>query len=293
MKVLITGASGQLGRELRRAAPPGVAVDAVDRAELDITAAGAAQAIVTRAPAVVINAAAYTAVDGAESDAARAHAVNAGGAEAVARAARALGARLIHVSTDFVFDGTASRPYPPDAPAAPLGVYGASKHAGEVRVRECGGDNSVIVRTAWVYSAFGANFVKTMLRLMRERDSLGVVSDQVGTPTWARGLSAALWELAARPDIRGVLHWTDLGVASWYDFALAIQELALARGMLARAVPVNPIRTVDYPTPAKRPAFSVLDTSRALAELRCDRLHWRAALARMLDDLQQMESPTS
>jgi dTDP-4-dehydrorhamnose reductase len=143
----------------------------------------------------------------------------------------------------------------------------------------------VIVRTAWLYSAHGANFVKTMLRLMRERDRLGVVADQVGTPTWARLLAAALWELALKPRLCGTLHWTDLGVASWYDFAVAIQEEALARGLLERAVPIEALRTEDYPTPARRPAYSVLDKTRALAALEAPRMHWRAALRAMLDEL--------
>ena len=156
----------------------------------------------------------------------------------------------------------------------------------ELRVLEESRGSAVIVRTAWVYSAHGANFVKTMLRLMAEREQLGVVADQVGTPTWARLLAGALWELALRPEIGGILHWTDLGVASWYDFALAIQEQALLRGMLARAVPINPIRTEDYPTPARRPAYSVLDKTRSLQELHCPRMHWRMALGAMLDDLQ-------
>jgi dTDP-4-dehydrorhamnose reductase len=290
MKVLITGASGQLGWELQRTAPADVIVDATDQPALDIAAPGAEDAIVARAPQIIINAAAYTAVDKAESEAERAYAVNADGAAALARATRRLDARLVHVSTDFVFDGHSSRPITVDAPAAPIGVYGASKFLGERRVRELGGANTVIVRSAWVYSAHGANFVKTMLRLMRERDAVGVVSDQIGTPSWARLLAGALWELALRPELRGTLHWTDLGVASWYDFALAIQELALARGMLSRAVPVRALRTEDYPTPAKRPAYAVLDKSRAFGELRCERLHWRQALGRMLDELKSMET---
>jgi dTDP-4-dehydrorhamnose reductase len=143
----------------------------------------------------------------------------------------------------------------------------------------------VIVRTGWVYSAHGGNFVKTMLRLMEERERLAVVADQVGTPTWAKLLAAALWEVAQRPELGGILHWSDLGVASWYDFAVAIQEEALARGLLERAVPLAPIRTEDYPTAARRPAFSVLDKSLALAALAAPRMHWRAALRAMLDDL--------
>ncbi|MBP6381367.1 MAG: dTDP-4-dehydrorhamnose reductase [Pseudomonadales bacterium] len=287
MKVLVTGANGQVGWELARRVPAGVTLDATDRTLLDIAADDAGACVLARRPDVIINAAAYTAVDRAESEAALAHRVNAQGAGAVARAARELGARLVHVSTDFVFDGSASRPYAPDCTPAPRGAYGASKLAGERRVLEESAGSAVIVRTAWVYSAHGGNFVKTMLRLMRERERVAVVADQVGTPTWAGLLAGALWELALRPDVGGILHWTDLGVASWYDFAVAIQEEALARGLLQRAVPVEPIRTEDYPTPACRPAYSVLDKSATLAALAAPRLHWRAALREMLDDLQR------
>jgi dTDP-4-dehydrorhamnose reductase len=284
MKLLLTGATGQLGWEMQRCAPAGVELVATDRAALDIAAPDLEERVLAIAPRVIVNAAAYTAVDRAESEPAAAFAANAGGPAALARAATALGARLLHVSTDFVFGTDAARPLATDAPTAPLGVYGASKLAGEERVREAC-PPALVLRTAWVYSAHGANFVKTMLRLMRERDAVRVVADQVGTPTWARGLAQAAWELALGPLEGRTLHWTDLGVASWYDFAVAIQEEALARGMLARAVPVEPIRTGDYPTPARRPAWSVLDKSETLALLRAPRLHWRVALRAMLDDL--------
>lgn len=288
MKILLTGANGQLGWEMRRCAPQGVELLATDRGTLDLAAPGLEQRVLALAPQAIVNAAAYTAVDRAESEPALAYAANAEAPAALARAARALGARLLHISTDFVFDGQAARPLAPDAPTAPLGVYGASKLAGEQRLREACPE-ALVLRTAWVYSAHGANFVKTMLRLMRERDALRVVADQVGTPTWARGLAAAAWELALGGLGGRTLHWTDLGVASWYDFAVAIQEEALARGMLARAVPVEPIRTEDYPTPARRPAWSVLDKTETLALLRAPRHHWRIALRAMLDDLAQQD----
>lgn len=283
MRALILGAGGQLGLELAEAVPVGWELRTLSRAMLDITDEAAVHRALREAgPDVVFNAAAYTAVDRAEAEPAAANAVNALGAGNVAAAARALGARLLHVSTDFVFDGEASRPYAPGAHANPLGVYGRTKLAGEVAVAERGDAGALIVRTAWVYSRHGANFVKTMLRLMATRDSVGVVDDQVGTPTWAGGLARALWAAAARPDVAGVLHWTDAGVASWYDFAVAIRDEAAAAGRLTSTPDVRPIRTEDYPTPARRPAYSVLDKTSTWAALGVTPVHWRSALRQML-----------
>ena len=286
-QICILGAGGQLGRELLRRCPADVTVQAIDRSLLDLARPAEISALLQRLqPQTIINAAAYTAVDRAESEAELAYSVNAEAPARMAQWAQAAGARLLHVSTDFVFDGRQGRPYMPNDPVAPLGVYGASKAAGEEKIRDILGADALILRTAWVYSEFGNNFVKTMLRLMRERESLGIVSDQIGTPTWAHGLAQALWH-AIGMNLHGTYHWTDAGVASWYDFAVAIQEEALARGLLGRAVPVEPIRTEDYPTPARRPAYSVLDKSAALAALAAPRLHWRAALRAMLDDLKR------
>jgi dTDP-4-dehydrorhamnose reductase len=287
MKVLITGAGGQLGYELARSAPREVEIISRGRPALDITDPVAIEREMCRArPDVLINAAAYTAVDRAESEPGRAFAVNAEGARSLAASAARHGARLIHLSTDFVFDGAKGRPYLPDDAARPESVYGASKLEGERFVEAETNGEAVIVRTAWVYSAYGHNFVKTMLRLMRERESVGVVADQVGTPTWAKGLAMAVWGIMARPGLRGVYHWTDAGVASWYDFAVAVQEEALALGLLGRRIPVRPIRTRDYPTPAKRPAYSVLDKTASWEALSCEVLHWRAALRSMLCELK-------
>lgn len=287
MKVLIAGSAGQLGRSLQATAPAGVTLIAPPEAEFDITNAEAVDAVVARAaPDVVINAAAYTAVDKAESDEAAARAVNVNAVGALAAAARVAGACFAHVSTDFVFDGTAHSPYPPDAIPNPVSAYGRTKLEGEAAALEFN-PRSLIVRTAWVYAAQGNNFVRTMLRFMAERDQLTIVADQIGTPTHAPGLARTLWTLIAG-DHAGVWHWTDAGVASWYDFAVAIQEEALAAGLLARTVPVLPIRTADYPTPARRPAYSVLDKTATWAITGPAR-HWRDELRDCLAAMRETQ----
>lgn len=280
MKVLVAGAAGQLGRALAATAPAGVELVAPDEAAFDICSADSVAATVAAVrPALIVNAAAYTAVDRAESEPERAHAVNAEAAGRLAAAAAQAGARFAHVSTDFVFDGTLARPYRPDDAPNPLSVYGRSKLAGEQAVAAAH-PGALILRTAWVHAAGGQNFVATMLRLMRERDEVRVVADQVGTPTHAASLARAIWALEAA-GAEGIHHWTDAGVASWYDFALAVGEEALALGLLDRAVPVIPIATADYPTPARRPGFAVLDKAATWA-LIGPAAHWRVELRQML-----------
>jgi dTDP-4-dehydrorhamnose reductase len=289
VKALITGAGGQLATALIATAPAGWSVAGLTRANLDIGDQAAVDAAVSRlAPDLIINAAAYTAVDHAESETDLAFQVNRDGARHLAVTASRVGARLIQLSTDFVFDGRSSRPYRPDDTPNPLGVYGASKLAGERAVAEAAPD-ALIIRTAWVYGPTGANFLATMLRLMAAREELTVVSDQIGTPTSTLTLAAALWDLADKR-ATGILHFTDAGVASWYDFAQAIAEDAVAAGLLARAPPVRPILTAQYPTPAARPAFSVLDKSAAYALLGAPAPHWRLALRLVL---AQMTRPAA
>ena len=285
MKALITGARGQLGTALQATAPDGWQVTGVDLAEMDLTDPQAIRDVVTReAPDVLFSAGAYTAVDKAESEPDIAQAVNGDAVGHMAQALAAIsGGRLVQVSTDFIFDGTRSTPYPIDQEPSPLSVYGATKLSGEKQA----GDGAIICRTSWVYAAGGANFVRTMLRLMVERDALSVVSDQIGAPTWATGLAQALWGLVAA-DRLGTYHHQDAGVASWYDFAVAIQEEGLALGMLDRAIPITPIRTADYPTPATRPAYSVLDTASTRALTGLPAIHWRTNLRKMLKEEQQL-----
>ena len=281
MKVLITGANGQLGRSLIATAPTEADLHPVTRDDCDLADPSAIAALVEQvAPDLVINAAAYTAVDKAESDEDSARAIN---ARAVAALVSAHRGKLVHVSTDFVFDGTASRAYRPDDNRNPISAYGRSKAEGEDHLR----DSDLLVRTAWVYTAGGANFVRTMLRLMEEKPALNVVADQIGAPTWAPGLARTIWGLVAK-DASGTFHHSDAGVASWYDFAVAIQEEALAVGMLEKAIPITPIPTSAYPTPATRPAFSLLDSSATRSLLGDGYTHWRTNLRRMLVEEQAL-----
>jgi dTDP-4-dehydrorhamnose reductase len=287
MRVLVLGGGGQVGRAVARAPLPGYEVIAKARLDVDVADAPAVGRILNETtPDWVINAGAYTAVDLAEDETAKASAINDAAVGIVAEAAARAGSRLVHLSTDFVFDGSSSRAYRPGDAPHPLSVYGTSKLGGERRVlgSDCAG---IVVRTAWVYASAGRNFVLTMLRLMREREQVRVVSDQIGAPTWASSLARAIWGLIQVGAPAGIYHWTDLGVASWYDFAVAIQEEALERGLLTRAAQIVPIATADYPTRARRPAFSVLDTSatRALVES-APAVHWRVNLRKMLDELR-------
>ena len=285
--VLITGANGQLGYELPRTAPDGYNCILTDKDELDITNAGAVNAFVADCkPDVIINSAAYTAVDKAEEDEVMAVAINETGARNLAQVSKDNGIKFIQTSTDFVFDGKACSPYLVDAATNPQGVYGQTKDDGDKAVVEVLGDDAFIIRTAWLYSAHGNNFVKTMLRLMSERDSLGVIADQIGTPTWANSLAEAIWK-AIELDATGMHHWTDAGVASWYDFAVAIQEEGLHLGLLEETILINPLTTADYPTPASRPAYSVLDKTTTWRALEIDGEHWRGNLRKMLIELTE------
>jgi len=280
VKTLVTGAAGQLGRALAASAPGDGECVALDRAALDLQdTAAIVRTVAALRPTHIINAAAYTAVDKAESDADVAFAINRDAARALAQAATDIGAHFTHVSTDFVFDGSASSPIAPDAAIRPLGVYGASKAAGEEAVRGVG--PALVVRTAWVYGAHGKNFVATMLRLARGGNPIRVVADQVGTPTHARSLARALWTLA-RTGTVGTHHFTDAGVASWYDLAVAAIEEACAIGLIDRVVPVVPIATRDYPTPAVRPPYAVLDKTATWALLGAPARHWRDELRDMV-----------
>jgi dTDP-4-dehydrorhamnose reductase len=289
MRVLITGASGQLGSALVHSAPPRTDLRALSRAELNIDDAAAVRAAVADfQPQLIINAAAYTAVDKAEAEPELAEAINAQGPRHLAEAAGTLpGCRLLHISTDYVFNGRASEPYQPSDSTDPLSVYGRTKLTGEHAVLGVLAERAVVLRTAWVYAAQGKNFLLTMLRLMRERGVVRVVADQNGTPTAAASIARALWRIAELPGVHGVLHWTDAGVASWYQFACAIAEDALAAGLLSQAVTVTPITTAEYPTAAHRPANSVLDCRASIEALDIEPPHWRQSLGTTLGQLSR------
>jgi len=286
MKVMVTGANGQVGRALLKSVPAHVEAIGRSREELDIgDMQSVMSAVQSQRPDLIINAGAYTAVDKAESEPGVAERVNTTGPHNLAVAAAAAGARLLHLSTDFVFDGMASRPYGTDAPTNPQSTYGRTKRGGEDAVRRTLPDRSVVLRTAWVYAAEGNNFVRTMLRVMAAKGAVRVVADQVGTPTAAHSLAEVIWALAARPDVSGIYHWTDAGVASWYDFAVAIAEESLVIGLLPAEVRVDAITTEEYPTPAKRPSYSVLDKRSLLARLSVPARHWRSNLRTVLREI--------
>ena len=284
-RVLVFGAGGRVGNRLALSVPGEIAGKFLTRSECDITSAGAVQdAVEASRPDVVINAAAYTAVDDAESDPSRAFAVNAEGPRNVAAAAASVKARIIHISTDYVFDGETRLPYTPEDHPNPLNVYGKSKREGEIAVRDSNA-RSLVIRTSWLYDTEGRNFLRAVLERMMKGQPLRVVADQVGSPTSAAGLARIVWVCATHPEIEGIHHWAGLGRASWHEFAVAIQELAISFGLVKSAVMIEPVTSAEYGTPARRPRFSVLDSSALSKALGRSPDPWREALA---DSLSQV-----
>ncbi|MAR07778.1 MAG: dTDP-4-dehydrorhamnose reductase [Cyanobium sp. NAT70] len=288
MKVLLTGAAGQLGQALVAAAPPNVELIATSRSELDLADAMACRNSVRQhRPDWVLNAGAYTAVDQAEREPELALAVNAGAPKAFADALRDSGGQMLQLSTDFVFDGSQGSPYRVDQARNPLGVYGVTKAKGEDAIEQTLGSEgtAVILRTSWVIGPVGRNFALTMLRLHRDREELGVVADQVGCPTSTLTLATACWRILdqkARTDLPPVLHWSDAGAASWYDVSVAVGELGQELGLVKQPALVQPIATADYPTPAQRPAYSLLDCVNSRIALGLSGQHWRSSLRQIL-----------
>ncbi|MGL5082645.1 MAG: dTDP-4-dehydrorhamnose reductase [Microcoleaceae cyanobacterium] len=288
MQILLVGKDGQLGQELYPLLNVIGAVKSVGRETLNLADLDTIPQLVEAVkPDVIVNAAAYTAVDKAESELELATAINGKAPALLAETAEKLGARLIHISTDYVFDGTQSHPYATTDLTHPLGAYGQSKLAGEQGIQATQA-NFAILRTAWVYGVGGkGNFVKTMLRLGAEREELRVVMDQVGSPTWTGDLAQAITQLIHRlnPETSGIYHYTNSGVCSWYDFAIAIFEEAQLLGFPLKIQRVLPITTAEYPTPARRPAYSVLSTTKISELLGETPPHWRQGLRKMLREL--------
>ncbi|SDU09110.1 dTDP-4-dehydrorhamnose reductase [Halopseudomonas salegens] len=289
MKILLTGANGQLGRCLQDVlAATEHAWLACSREQLDITNARQVQQQVSHfQPEVIINAAAWTGVDSAETHAESAWKINAEAVALLAQAANSVNARLIQVSTDYVFDGNHQQPWRETDPTRPLGVYGASKLAGEQAAAQA--NEHIIVRTAWVFSAYGNNFLKTMLRLAGERDELGIVADQTGTPTWAGDLAQTLVQLIGIPHARGIYHFSGGTPCTWFDFASAIFAALKAGDPDARIPLLKPVSTAEFPTPAKRPAWSVLDDQRLQELLPGSRGNWGAALESVISACHQAD----
>ncbi|WP_323635180.1 dTDP-4-dehydrorhamnose reductase [Pectobacterium polaris] len=284
MKVLLTGSNGQLGRCFQDRLPAGWQVWATDTAELDITDYAKVLAAVKECqPDAIVNAAAYTAVDKAESEPELAALVNKTGPENLARAAKEVGARLVHVSTDYVFDGTATVPYVETDKTNPLGVYGQTKLDGEIAVSTVLPD-AIIIRTAWVFSEYGNNFVKTMLRLAKDRDELSIVSDQRGCPTYAGDIAQAIIDLLEKEAEAGIYHYCGDNEVAWSDFADAIFSSAKKQGMLANTPVVNAISTDQYPTPAKRPSYSTLNNNKII-QIGITPSDWLKAISLVLSKL--------
>lgn len=302
--LVITGASGQLGMTLQSLWPGSQLQDRYDvllfdRDSLDITSASDVDAKLSQVQAhVIINAAAYTQVDQAESDRDNAFAVNELGVVNLARWAAANKASMLQVSTDFVFDGAATTPYLPTHPAGAVGddssarisAYGASKLAGERAMQSLLPEAGIILRTSWLYSEHGSNFVKTMLRLMDERDQLSIVGDQIGSPTSTHSLAQLIFAVIRQQNGHGVYHWSDGGAISWFEFAREIQRQGIEQGLLQREIPLQAIATEDYPTAAKRPAYSVLDRSSTLSDFDCPALSWQQQLTVVLKGMQSKGS---
>ncbi len=290
--ILLIGSQGQVGQELQSSLLPYGHVTEISRAEADLSDPESLRPIIrSSAPSIIVNAAAYTAVDRAESEPELADRVNHLSPKVMAEECDRLGSSLIHISTDYVFDGHQHRPYREDDPTRAVSAYGRSKLAGEQAIQQSN-CNHAIVRTAWVYGVGGkGNFVKTMLRLGKEREEIQVVADQIGAPTFAADLAQAVSQLSpliaskTNPQPSGIYHYTNSGVASWYDFAVAIFEEARALGYPLTLQRVVPITTADYPTPAHRPPYSVLDCGKISASLGAYPPYWRQSMRLMLQEL--------
>ena len=287
-KILLIGSTGQVGQELLKTLKPLGELVSLTRKQLDLSKYDEIEkAIISIEPDTIVNAAAYTAVDKAQTDVETAMAINKDAPKAMAQAASKIGGNLVHISTDYVFDGKNNTPYKEEDTTNPLGVYGKSKLLGEEGVRDC--DRYIILRTAWVYGAKGhGNFVKTMLRLGAQREELKVVADQIGSPTWSYDIADAIANLIDNDVASGIYNFSCSGVASWYDFAVAIFEEAANLGFPLKIKTVFPITTAQFPTPTERPSYSVLSKGKYIDTLGIYPPHWRDSLRKMLAELKSL-----
>ena len=287
MKVVVFGTSGQLARSLRDFEAPEINSSFLSRADCDLSDPEMIrEALAREKPEIIINAAAYTNVDQAEQESEVATQINATAPRIMAQWAAHHSTNLIHISTDFVFNGMARSPYKPEDETAPICCYGRSKRKGEIDVIEIAPKATMIIRTSWLYSEYGTNFVKTMLRLMQERDDLSIVNDQRGSPTYAASLARIIMQIIIKNRFKpGIYHWTDGADVTWYEFAREVQKGALEIGLLERAIPLNKISAEQYSAPARRPNYSVLDTTTMRELLNTDNDDWqlnlRLALSRI------------
>ena len=287
--ILLIGSNGQVGTELQHTLASNYKVIALARPEIDLTHPDKLRQIIRETqPEIIINAAAYTAVDKAENEPENAHLINTVAPQIIAEESQKLGSFLIHLSTDYVFNGNSHYPYRETDSTNPLSVYGQTKLAGEIAIQQnC--PHHIILRTAWVYGTYGkSNFVKTMLRVGQERSEVRVVADQIGSPTWAQDIASTITQIIPQltSENAGIYHYTNSGVASWYDFAIAIFEEAEKLGFPLKIANIIPITTPEYPTPAKRPAYSVLACEKISQILGTYPPHWRQELRLMLKELQ-------
>ncbi|MGE0081038.1 MAG: dTDP-4-dehydrorhamnose reductase [Thiohalomonadaceae bacterium] len=283
---MLLGAGGQVGRALLASVPTGVEVEPLPHRVLDIADADDVERAIARLkPALVINAAGYTAVDRAEMEPELAFAANGRGVAYLTAACARHNIRLVHISTDYVFDGEASRPYCTDAPCSPINFYGFSKLAGELAVHVHA--RALVVRTSRIYSSHGRNFVSAVLPRLAQKRRVHAVHDQIAAPTSARCLARYLWRAGLREDITGVRHWTDAGEASWYDWACAIRSEGLALGLLHNAPEPTPVASSNYPTAARRPPYTVLETETSAREIEFEPLPWRTGLRAVLMELNR------
>ena len=294
-RILLAGARGQLGEtlaNLHMQSPLNLKYELIplDSDGMNLINRSSIKGALSKySPSVIINCAAYTFVDKAEEEPSLSKKINDEAVDVLAKWSNDNQCRLIQISTDYVFDGNAQQPYSPNDETKPLSVYGSTKLAGERHVLGMNSRKGVVIRTSWLYSMFGNNFVKSMLRLMGEREELSIVEDQIGSPTSTHSLVKVLVELITNCNLSGVFHWNDGGSISWYDFALEIQKQAYDQGVLKRKIPIQPIKTSAFPTNAIRPAYSVLDRRRTLEELNINPSNWKIELRRVLEEISSSQ----